>query len=182
MDNDLLIKLKEGNERAYKIVFEEYYPILTAFAYKYLHDLDTSKEITQNAFVKFYERRSSIEITKNLRSYLFQIVYHDCISYLRSKAHIDLHNSQFAILQENNAECLSYIEQTEEEYKLHKLIEQLPEQCKKIFLLSWFENKKNREIAQNLNLSVRTVEAQLYKALKFLKKNYKLVLLPFLHF
>lgn len=181
MDNDLLNRLKEGNEQAYKIIFDEYFPILTAFACKYLHDLDTSKEIAHNVFIKFYEKRSTIIITKSLKSYLFQMVYNDCISFFRSRSHHELHRKQLAESLGDNADYQDFVEQTEEEYKLHQLIEKLPPQCKKIFKLSRFEDKKNDEIAQDLNLSIRTVETQISKAIKFLKINYKIFLLPFLH-
>ncbi len=179
---DLLNKLKEGNEKAYKFIFNEYYALLTAFAYKYLHDLDTAKEIAQNTFVKFYEKRNSIEITSSLKSYLFSMVHNDCVSYLRSRDLSGLLINKLAEHQEGNTEYQVYIEQTEEEYKLHQLIEQLPPQCKKIFKLSRFDNIKNGEIARDLNLSVRTVEAQISKAIKYLKDNYKVLLFTFLQF
>jgi RNA polymerase sigma-70 factor, ECF subfamily len=181
MDEDLLCRLKDGNERAYKIIFDEYFAILTAFAYKYLHDLDTSKEITQNVFVKFYEKRNSIVITKSLKSYLFQMVYHDCISFLRNKKQIVFHSEP---LEEFNGDYSDYepnVEQAEEEYKLHQLIEKLPPQCKRIFKLSRFEYIKNEKIAEELNLSIRTVETQRSKAIKFLKSNFQLLLLLFLY-
>jgi RNA polymerase sigma-70 factor (ECF subfamily) len=181
MGNDLLCKLKEGNEQAYKFIFNEYYALLTAFAYKYLHDLDTSKEIVQNVFVKFYEKRNKIEITISLKSYLYQMVYHDCISFIRSRNYLELHKDKLSEYQKNSFDYQVFIEQSEEEYKLYKLIEQLPSQCKKIFKLNRFDNKKNGEIAKNLNISVRTVETQLSKALKFLKANYKPMLFAALH-
>jgi RNA polymerase sigma-70 factor (ECF subfamily) len=80
------------------------------------------------------------------------------------------------------SDCETYIEQTEEEYKLHQLIEKLPPQCKRIFKLSRFEYIKNDKIAEELNLSIRTVETQISKAIKFLKSNYKVLLLVFLPF
>jgi RNA polymerase sigma-70 factor, ECF subfamily len=176
MDNKLLLKLKEGNEKSYQLIFDDFYSLLTAFAYKYLRDLDQAKEVVQNVFVKFYEKRKSIEITTSFKSYLYKMVYNDCLALKRKQSVIDLAYSNYASEHLDDADYTQLIEQTEEEYKLHQLIERLPDKCKEIFKLSRFEERKNPEIAQMLNLSIRTVETQISKALKFLRANYKSIL------
>ncbi len=173
--NTLLLKLKEGDEKAYEAIFHEYYALLTAFANKYLRDLDTSKEIAQNIFVKFYEKREIIEVSSSLKAYLFRMVHNDCISYIRKKNYVDSQTIALENEQQNISDYQNFQEQTEEEYKLHKLIEQLPPKCKQIFKLSRFEEKKHHEIAAMLNLSPRTVEGQISRAMKFLKENYKIL-------
>lgn len=182
MEKDILERLKLGDEQAYKFIFDEYYAPLTAFANKYLRDLDVSKEISQNAFVKIFEKRESIEISKNFKAYLYQIVYNDCISYIRNQKRKESHIDEIKNLYEHSVDYEQLVHQTEEEYKLYQLIEQLPPQCKAIFKLSRFENRKNSEIAEELKISIRTVETQISKAIKYLKSNYKTLLFTIFNF
>jgi RNA polymerase sigma-70 factor (family 1) len=179
MNLNLLDKLKEGNESAYRIIFNEYNALLVSFAYKYLKDLDNAREISQKVFVKFFEKRNSIEISSNLKAYLYKMAFNECLNYIKSKKISSDHYSNYAKEFENSADYQHFIEQTEEEYKIYKAIEQLPPRCRQIFKLSRFEEKKNTIIAQELNISIRTVETQISKALRLLKAElcYALVLI-----
>ncbi len=67
MDHKLLRNLKEGDEAAYRIIFYEYYPLLTSFAFKYLKDLDTAREISQKVYIKLFEKRNSIDIHSRIK-------------------------------------------------------------------------------------------------------------------
>jgi RNA polymerase sigma-70 factor (family 1) len=169
MQQDLLNRLKAGDELAYKTIFDDYYQILVAFAHKYLSDIDTAKEIAQNVFVKFYEKRKSIEITSSIKSYLYKMVYNDCLNYIKNRDIILKHYSEYSKEQTKLEDYQSLIEETEEEYRIFKALDKLPPKCKTIILQSRFEGKKNKDIATELNISVRTVETQISKALKLLK-------------
>jgi RNA polymerase sigma-70 factor (family 1) len=169
MDPDLLKKLKEGDESAFRFIFNNYYPLLTSFACKFLHDLDSAREISQKVFIRLFEKRNSIEIHSNLKSYLYKMTHNECLNYIHREKIVSSHYSIYAKEFESDSVCQQYIEQTEEEYKIYKAIEQLPPKCKQVFKLSRFEQKKNIIIAQELNISIRTVETQISKALKLLK-------------
>jgi RNA polymerase sigma-70 factor (ECF subfamily) len=171
MQKELLYKLNNGDELAYKTIVDEYYPVLVAFANKYLSDLDVSKDIAQNVFVKFYEKRHSIQITSSLKSYLFKMVYHECLNYLKSKRTVLGHYSEYAKEMEAREDFQDTIEQTEEEYRIFKALENLPPKCRLIIEQSRLNGKKNQEIAEEMNISVRTVETQISKALKILKSS-----------
>ncbi len=175
MESSLLKGIKNGDELAYNTIFNQYYALLTSFAFKYLKDLDASKEIAQNTFVKLFEKRDSIEITTSLKSYLYKIVHNSCINYIKSRAIEAKHYSALAGEVENTSDFNRFIEQTEEEYRIYKAIDQLPGKCKLIFKLSRFEGRKNKDIADELNISVRTVETQISKAIKILKLNLKFI-------
>jgi RNA polymerase sigma-70 factor (ECF subfamily) len=169
MEKVLLQRLKLGDETAYHEIFNNYFSILVAFALKYLGDLDLSKEVVQNAFVKLFEKRNSLEISSNIKSYLFKMVFNDCLNVLkREKNILRLHN-EYALGLDQYQDYIEISEQTELEYKIYTAINKLPPQCKRIIQQSRFEGKKNQVIADELNISIRTVETQISKALKLLK-------------
>lgn len=174
MEQVLLQRLKLGDENAYHEIFNNYFSILVAFANKYLGDLDSSKEVVQNAFVKLFEKRNSLEISSNIKSYLFKMVYNDCLNVLkREKNILRLHN-EYALGLDLYQDYIEISEQTELEYKIYTAINKLPPQCKRIIQQSRFEGKKNQVIANELNISIRTVETQISKALKLLKAGINL--------
>ncbi|HET6560143.1 MAG TPA: RNA polymerase sigma-70 factor [Prolixibacteraceae bacterium] len=169
MDQELLHQLKIGNEKAYHAVFHEFFPVLVAFANKYISDLDMSREIVQVAFVKLFEKRKSLEITISLKSYLYKMVYNDCLNAIKSKKIISGHYSRYALQMDLQSDFQDVMEQTEEELRIYKALDKLPPQCKLIIQQSRLEGKKNKEIAEELNISLRTVETQISKALKLLR-------------
>jgi RNA polymerase sigma-70 factor, ECF subfamily len=174
MEDNLLKKLKNGDEEAYRQIFNEHFSMLVAFALKYLGDLNFSKEVVQNAFVKLFEKRNSLEISSNIKSYLFKMVYNDCLNVLkREKNILRLHN-EYALRLDLYQDYIEISEQTELEYKIYTAINKLPPQCKRIIQQSRFEGKKNQVIANELNISIRTVETQISKALKLLKAGINL--------
>lgn len=169
MEQELLQQLKMGNEEAYQTAFNTYFPGLVAFANKYVLDLDMSKEIVQVAFVKLFEKRNILNITTNLKSYLYKMVYNDCLNAIHSKKISARHYSQYTREMDLQTDFLDLMEQTEKELRIYKALEKLPPQCKLIIQQSRLEGKKNREIANELNISIRTVETQISKALKLLR-------------
>lgn len=169
MEKELLHLLKIGDEKAYHAVFHKYFPVLVAFANKYTSDLDMSREIVQVVFVKLFEKRESLEITISLKSYLYKMVYNDCMNAINSKKVISEHYSRYAQQMNLLTDFQDLMEQTEKELRIYKALDKLPPQCKLIIQQSRLEGKKNKEIAEELNISIRTVETQISKALKLLR-------------
>ncbi|HAH24452.1 MAG TPA: RNA polymerase sigma-70 factor [Prolixibacteraceae bacterium] len=174
MEQELLHKLKIGDENAYHAVFNTYFPVLVAFANKYVVDLDMAKEIVQVVFVKLFEKRRSLEITTSIKSYLYKMVYNDCLNAINSQKITSKHYSQYARQIELLTDYHDVMEKTERELRIFKAIDQLPPQCKLIIQQSRFEGKKNQAIADELNISIRTVETQISKALKLLRAEINL--------
>ena len=169
MEHELLHRLKKGNENAWHAVFNKYFSVLVAFANKYVSDLDLAKEIVQVAFVKLFEKRNTLEITISIKSYLYKMVYNDCLNAIHSKKITSVHHTQYARQIDLLVDFQDVMEQTEKEQRIYNAINQLPPQCRLIIQQSRFEGKKNQVIADELNISVRTVETQISKALKFLR-------------
>ena len=174
-------KLKSGDESFYKSLFDDYYLPLTYYSFKITNNIEASKEIVQDLFVKLFEKRHSIQIEVSLKSYLYRSVYNSSLNYLQSMS-IREHHSKILKTEISEYELYSdeEINQTELEYKIYTEIEKLPLQCKKIFKMNRFEGFSNSEIAGQLNLSKRTVETQISKALKILRKKLSRSLVSFM--
>ncbi len=166
MDDVLLFEaIQYGDVTSFEILFKKYYSKLVTFANSYLHDLDKSESITQEVFVNLWDHKNKYQIS-SLKSYLYTAIRNRCnnelkrISYdNRYKAQIDT-KSQAIYMQYSDDRLLNYI---------YKVIDELPEQRKKIFKLNRIEGLKYKEIASLLNISTKTVENQMSKALKYLR-------------
>ena len=149
-------------------LFKEFYPQLTAFAFKYLNNIDDSKEIVQELFIHLYEKKADIRIQKNIKAYLFQSVRNRCLNIIKFKIKNNTEASPNLTDPSYNSDYM--IETVEFEQLVFSLIDKLQPACKNIFKLSRFEQKSNDEIAMELKISKRTVEIQISKALKFLRQ------------
>lgn len=134
--------------------------------------MDKARDITQNVFVTIYENRSMLVITSSVKAYLYRSVYHACLNELKkTKAHDEHH----LLLAEQFSEIDDHDVMLRAELEAQVLLEiqKLPEQCRNIFEMNRFQGRKNRDIAVELGISVRTVETQVSKALKILRQNLR---------
>lgn len=167
MQNNQNISLQEFED-----MFKSQYNILCGFANKYLEDLDAAEETVQSIFVKFWESRSTVTITGSLKSYLFTAVKNNCLNQLKHyKIRDDYKEHNKRELDLNETSIGDQLETTELEEKIRASIENLPEGRKKIFILSRYEGLKYKEIAEKLNVSIKTVENQMGSAIKKLRSD-----------
>ncbi|MDO1451453.1 RNA polymerase sigma-70 factor [Rhodocytophaga aerolata] len=164
----LISRIKAGEEQAFEYIFYAYYPTLCHYAQKLLGDIDQARELAQDIFVKLYEKRQQLIITTSIKSYLFKAVHNSCLNYLKQ---LHLHNRHHAYLAYPMAEStdMDAMLEAELEERLARAISKLPGQCQKIFTMNRFEGKTNKEIAHELDISIRTVETQISKALHILR-------------
>ena len=175
-DSVFLIKeLQKGNKSAFEMVFKKYYSPLCVFVSRYCTDDSMAEEIVSGFFYNFYQKRESLEITTSIRSYLFRAVKNSALNYIRDHAmlvSVDEQESKELILRTTDTVHDTLMGKEMEEV-INKAIDNLPEQCKIVFVKSRFEGKKYREIAEELNISVNTVETQMSRALKKLRVELK---------
>lgn len=161
--------IRLGREGTYKELFSEYYRPLSVFAMKYVEDLESAKEIVQDLFVHLFQNRESLVISSSISSYLYQAVRNRCLNQIRKnqtkRKHLDLYQAE----QESSEDLEARIMETELEHQIFKIVESLPPQCRKIFTLSRVNGFSNAEIAEQLQISKRTVETQISTALKTLR-------------
>ncbi len=165
-----------NDEKMFEFVFKAYFPRLMAFASKYISNQEEVEDIIQGVFLKVWEKRKEIK-EETFHSYIFTLVRNACLNKIKHQQIINSHSSE----QENilKAESIYYadffndpLHQTiyhEIQDKIEKVVQSLPEQTQKVFRLSRFKGMKNTEIAEMLNISLRTIEKHNSKALQKLK-------------
>lgn len=164
-------KMNNSLDRAsFEIIFRKEFQGMVFFAQKYVKDFDTAREIAQDSFLQLWEKRETIDTSRQVKSYLSTIIFNKCQNYLRDNRKF---NSQLLAIEDLNfvddnaySDLLVEAELSE---KINRVIELLPEKCKEIFILNRYENLKYQEIAAQLNISIKTVEAQMSKALQHMR-------------
>ncbi len=171
---DLFAKMKAGSKESFNYFFDYYYSGLCVYANSYTGDLSSSEEVVQDVFVKFWEKRQGIEIESSVRFYLFRAVHNQCMN-LQKRKKVERAYRQQTILQADNLHegQWSLFNESELRYHLDQAISKLPARCREVFEMSRFENLKNKEIAEKLGIKEKTVENQITKALKVLRKELK---------
>ncbi|MCF8309647.1 MAG: RNA polymerase sigma-70 factor [Bacteroidales bacterium] len=176
-DKKLIERLRKGEEKAFETLFQQYYEPLCVFALQYLPDEDAAKDLVQEMFFKIWEKRTNFYITTSLESYLYRSVHNQAINFLN---HEKIKKSYKDKILESFRRKIHNDEQAYNEIKLedavNQSVESLPEKRKKIFKLSRYEGMKYSEIAAKMDISVKTVEAQMTQAIKSLRdklKDYK---------
>ncbi|HNX54784.1 MAG TPA: RNA polymerase sigma-70 factor [Prolixibacteraceae bacterium] len=168
-----------SDKEDFQNIFRMYYTPLCHLSNSYLEDEDEAKSIVQEAFLKLWEVRESLNSDSNLRNYLFTLVKNNCLNILKRKQILLKHHEkikwlemryQYQSLERMGSEYLEFDELKE---KIETAIKNLPEHCRIVFEMSRFEELKNREIAEKLGVTQKTVEAHLTKALKILRSELK---------
>jgi RNA polymerase sigma-70 factor (family 1) len=176
-DNELLNRLRAGDQDAFAAIYDRHWSGLYKTALNILDDGDLAKDILQETFLSFFEKATHTTIV-NLKAYLFQTAKYRCFMHLRSGRITEKHLKALDTVIASNV--------LEEEFNASELqgvldqsIARLPKKCREVFYLSRYEALSNKKIAQRLNISPKTVENQMTKALRILQTSIdKLVVLP----
>jgi RNA polymerase sigma-70 factor, ECF subfamily len=166
-------EMKKGKEYAFDYFFNYYYPGLCVFAQKIISlPEQQAKDIVQDVFVKFWNDREKLDIRTSIRSYLFVSVRNRCMDVLRKKNR-SLQMKEISEGQDVADESFETYILSELESLFNRSLDKLPERCREVFELSRLQGLKNREIAEKLSLSEKTVENQMTKALRVLREELK---------
>lgn len=176
IDDEIFIKkaLQLNPKDGCELLFRRYYKPLCSHAIRYVYSKEIAEDLVSDVFCKFWKNESYKNITSSFRSYLFRSVRNTAFTYLRSEFNTVERSEKYDMIEvtENlKADSICIYEETLARVKL--LVDSMPRQCKKIFLLSRFESKGNKEIAEELNLSLKTIEAHMGKALGIMRKGLK---------
>lgn len=170
-------QLKESNERTFKSIVESYWPRLHKFAQIYVLDGEVAKEIVQDTFLILWKQRKNLDNETCLITYLMVVCRNKCLNYLKSlqldKVEItDL--TEFSIYQRSNIyvledDSLEILVTKELASAIEASLSKLPSRTRTIFMMSRYEGLKNREIAEHQNVTIKTVEFHINKALTHLR-------------
>jgi RNA polymerase sigma-70 factor (ECF subfamily) len=174
--------LRKGDERAFTDLFHAHYSGLLGYAGRILRDSEMANDVVQETFCRLYEHREQITIALSLKAYLYKSVYHACLDAIKHRrvehAYIQRELMDFylsRVAQTPEAEMLLHDEAIREE--LRKSVDRLPERCREVFLLSRQEGLSNKQVAERMSISEKTVEAQMSKAIARLKQDLEWLLL-----
>ncbi|HYH14232.1 MAG TPA: RNA polymerase sigma-70 factor [Flavisolibacter sp.] len=175
LEYPIMIAVKDERLFDFETHFHTHFEALHRYAFTLLKDSEDAKDIVQQVYIKLWEKSQDLEVQQSVKSYLYRAVYNQCLNKIRDTKV----RSRYAegIMQEKVEGVFS--DETvvrETQNRINLAIESLPAQCSIIFKKSRFEEKKYGEIATELGLSVKTVEAQMSKALKVLREKLLIVL------
>ena len=172
-DTDLAHRIKYGEKDAYRELYERYAPKIYQFSLSYLNKED-AEGLVQDVFLKIWEKREILDAAKNIKAYIFKIAVNTIYDFIRRK-NIENAFNEFAKVNSGSNSNTTWDTVIYDEMKttLDDLISKMPEQRRRVFLLSKKKGLSNDEIAKKMELSKRTVENQLYRAIIFLKEQLK---------
>lgn len=171
-DQQYFSAIKNGDKKSFELLFKAYYQPLCFYAMKFLCTNSDSEEIVQEVFINIWEKRNTISDPLSVRNYLFGAVRNRSLNALKHKKIVDQHklNNLKTQLEQSNDDFMQEVGLMK---KINAQIDALPPRRREIFILSREYGLKYREIAEKLNISVKTVEAQMGEALKTLRENLK---------
>ena len=173
-DTEILAGLKNSDKQVFEHLFRSSYVPLCNYAAGIVSDRDEAEDIVQQTMITFWEKRETIEITTSVKSYLYRAVHNQALNKIRHDKVRLVYSKDVQSSGEQESEAASgKILQQEMQLKITEAINQLPDQCRTVFQLSRFENLKYLEIANQLGISVKTVENHMGKALRLMRLSLK---------
>lgn len=176
--NKYLKGIKAGEEKSFEDLFKKIHSSICYYAYYLINDYSVAEDIVEDVLLNIWNNRENINIKSSLKSYIFKSVHNQAINVLlnrkikKNSVNELISEEKWQFLMEViicDDEIIEKIESQETENRIHEIINTLPEQRRKIFILSRFEGKTNLEIADSLNISVSTVKTHIYRALESIK-------------
>jgi RNA polymerase sigma-70 factor, ECF subfamily len=178
IEKDLILLLKENNLKAFDELYYRYHPKAKLFARSFIKDQDQCNEVLQEVFIRIWEKRNNIDEYQSFKAYLFQSVKNHILNIFRRNIYECSLDNSMALNHYAKNELQEQIFYAELNEKTNRCIDNLPEMQRQIFKYNRIEGFSNSQIAEKLNISKRTVEHQIYLAIKTLKRK---LLTPELH-
>jgi RNA polymerase sigma-70 factor, ECF subfamily len=172
--HQLFNTLRAGDITAFEMIFKTYYQPLCNYAYSFVQDRAEAEEIVQTTFLSVWEKRQDLAIHTGVKPYLYAMVRNAALNVIKHEKVKQQHAAVEMAVAERSIESVTRtVMASELEDRIYKALNKLPEQCRLVFKLSRFEELKYAEIAEQLNISVKTVENQMGKALKIMREQLK---------
>jgi len=162
--------LNRGEDSALRQIFDQYYKYLVVTAFNYVHDNSKAKDLAQDVFVELWKKREKITITSSLKFYLRRSVINKALNFIKSQKRFDFGEEALDNNWTSNETSVEKkLEGDDLQAVINAAIDSLPDRCRTIFNLSRFENLSHKEIAAQLDISTKTIENQMTKALKVIR-------------
>lgn len=176
-ENEILKQLRQNNKEAYCKLYFLYYQKLLIFASKFVNE-ELAKDFVQDCFYNLWQNRVKIDITTCLSAYLFIIIKNRCFKHLKEEKKRSFQQNNYGLkLKEEELAFFSNSEKSILEFdikdRIDEVINRLPDKCREVFIESRLRGLSNKEVATQLNISLKAVEKHISKALKLFRKEFK---------
>ncbi|MDC3210157.1 RNA polymerase sigma-70 factor [Saprospiraceae bacterium] len=172
-DQELITSLQNGDESAMDVLFRRHYKSICRSVYRILKDNNLAEDIAQEVFLGLWKKRDKLKITTSVQAYLKRTAVNKSLNFIRDQKIKFDDEEKMPVQYNNQSTSQQKLEADDLQNLINDSIDLLPEKCRLVFTLSRFEEMTYQEIANELNISIKTVENQISKALKFLRKALK---------
>lgn len=170
-DSEIIRRIRKGDVGQFESLFRSSYVSLVRYAKTIIRDHDSAEEIVQDLFFRLWKDSEKLQIESSLNGYLYRAVHNRCLHFIEHNKVIERYTYEMSVIQNDSPESPTDILNYKElQAKVARILERLPERSGKIFCMSRFEGLKYSEIAERLSVSVKTVEANMGRALKEFRK------------
>ena len=183
-------KLQKGDQKTFRSFFETFYPKLMALACRYV-ETQIARDLVQDVFLAYWEQRLTLQID-NFQAYLYKSIKNKCLDHLRHQEVVEAYEARLQIAEAreafmNHTTDFNEVFTTVSSHNIYELIEQsvkkLPVKCEQAFRLCYFHDIPQKEVAEIMNISVRTVERHVRRAVLFLRSDLdKIIIFVFMFF
>ncbi len=169
-DDQILELLNNQDEKGIEVLFKKYYEPLCLSGYRYIRDKQTIEDLVQELFFDLWKKRAGINVKSSLGSYLRTAVRNRALNYIKAQRIDFADEDEIVSFTSEDTNSQEDLETIELETFINGVIDSLPEKCRMVFVLSRHEELSYKEIAEKLDISTKTVENQISKALKILRE------------
>jgi RNA polymerase sigma-70 factor (ECF subfamily) len=163
--------LLTDSEKAIVLIFKRYYGYLCKIVYKIIPDNNLVEDLTQDVFYELWRKKEQLSVTASLKAYIRRAAVNKSLNYIRDQKIKFADSEQYPAVKSKAPSITQQLEADELQDKIDLAIDRLPHRCRIVFILSRFEDMTYNEIAEQLDISVKTVENQISKALKLLRES-----------
>lgn len=159
--------MSENKEKKFEQLFRAYYKELHRSAFRYVRDSESAEEIVQQVFLRLWEKDWEKEVHTSIKAYLYRAVYNESMNFLKKEQR----KLKYQSYQQSREEFMPAVDQSAKDLdqKLQVALASLPEKSRTVFELSRFQEMKYKDIADTLDLSIKTVEGHMTRALRHLR-------------
>ncbi|MGQ7868852.1 RNA polymerase sigma-70 factor [Sunxiuqinia sp. sy24] len=172
-EKELIAKLNRGDVKTFNLFFRSYYKPLFFYALRITQEQEASKDIIQETFSQFWQERKNVPIRYSLAAYLYRMVRNKSLNYIQKQKRQALGNTRYAYMLLQSSDSTNNLDHKEILYLIDQQVSLFPPRQKQVFLLSRQQGLSHKEIAEQLNLSTKTVETFIFRSLKRLKVGLK---------
>lgn len=170
-DKELQELLLTDSDRAIVLIFKRYYSYLCKVVYKIIPDRNLVEDLTQDVFYELWRKKEQLSVTASLRAYIRRAAVNKSLNFIRDQKVKFADEEKYPMVRSKEPSATQQMEADELQGKIDRTIDSLPARCRIVFVLSRFEDMSYSEIADQLDISVKTVENQISKALKILRES-----------